>query len=262
MGNGSMRERASKFACFGIHFEKRVKRQEGKGEMNTTTRKFIGVVAAAVLAGSLIALAGCSSSGSGSAASASASSASASAASQSASASSAAASSQASASSAAASSQSASSEAASSQSAGIANPWSDAVNAEEAAKGAGIDSFALPEGAIADLGEPFAITYRYMDGMAEARYEFPASAVTVRTAKIADGDSFDISGDYNTYEYEWTETIANAPIACAGNREGESTKTYWGEGNVAHSLVAEGLGGDESFGLNTERLTVFVEAMN
>ena len=270
-GNNIVSELWEMAACVNARRNSRVseytlksvlKRQEGKGEMNTTTRKFIGVVAAAVLAGSLIALAGCSSSGSGSAASASASSASASAASQSASASSAAASSQASASSAAASSQSASSEAASSQSAGIANPWSDAVNAEEAAKGAGIDSFALPEGAIADLGEPFAITYRYMDGMAEARYEFPASAVTVRTAKIADGDSFDISGDYNTYEYEWTETIANAPIACAGNREGESTKTYWGEGNVAHSLVAEGLGGDESFGLNTERLTVFVEAMN
>lgn len=229
--------------------------------MNTTTRKFIGVAAAAVLAGSLIVLAGCASSGSGSAASASASSASASAASESASASSAAASSQT-ASSQAASSEAASSEAASSQSAGIANPWSDAASAEEAAKGAGIDSFALPEGAIADMGEPFAITYRYMDGMAEARYEFPASAVTVRTAKIADDDLFDISGDYNTYEYEWTETIANTPIACAGNREGESTKTYWGEGNVAHSLVAEGLGGDENFGLTVERLTVFVEAMN
>lgn len=218
--------------------------------MNATMKKWVGLTAAAVLACSLAVLAGCSSSGSSSAASASAStSASASAASES-------------ASSAASSSEAASSEAVSSQAAGIANPWSEAATAEEAAKGAGIDSFALPEGAIADMGEPFAITYRYMDGMAEARYEFPASAVTARTAKIAEGDLFDISGDYNTYEHEWTETIANTPIACAGNREGESTKTYWGEGTVAHSLVAEGLGGDENFGLTTERLTVFVEAMN
>ena len=216
--------------------------------MNATMKKWVGLTAAAVLAGSLIVLAGCSSGASSSAASSSAS-ASASAASTS-------------ASSAAASSGAASSEAASSQAAEIANPWSEAASAEEAAKGAGLDSFALPEGAIADMGEPFAITYRYMDGMAEARYEFPASAVTARTAKIAEGGSFDISGDYNTYANEWTETIANAPIACAGNREGESTKTYWGEGDVAHSLVAEGLGGDANFGLTTERLTVFVEAMN
>lgn len=88
------------------------------------------------------------------------------------------------------------------------------------------------------------------------------SAVTVRTAAIAEGDLFDISGDYNTYAHEWTEYIDNVPVACAGNREGESTKTYWGEDIIAHSLVAEGLGGDEDFGLNLERLTVFVEAMN
>lgn len=208
-------------------------------DMSTTMMKWASLTVATILAGLLIVLAGCSSSGSGSATSASASSASASA-----------------------SSAAASSAAASSQATGVANPWKSAASAEEAAKGAGIDSFALPEGAIADLGEPFEITYRYMDGMAEARYEFGASAVTARTAKIAEGETFDISGDYNTYKHEWTETIANTPIACAGNREGDSTKTYWGESTVAHSLVAEGLGGDQDFGLNTERLTVFVEAMN
>jgi len=143
----------------------------------------------------------------------------------------------------------------------MANPWSDATSAEEAAKGAGLEAFPLPEGEIADLGEPIDITYRYMDGMAEARYEFPASAVTVRTAKIAPDDLFDISGDNNTYANEWTEDIANTPIACAGNRKGESTKTYWGADGEAHSIVAEGLGGDDDFGLTLERLTVFVEAM-
>ena len=206
----------------------------------------MGFIAAAVLAGSLAILAGCTASSSGSAASASASSAETSSE----------------AASAEASGEAASAEASSGSYAGMANPWSDAASAEEAAKGAGIDSFALPQGAIADLGEPIAVTYRYMDGMAEAYYEFPASAITVRTAKIGKDDTFDISGDYNTYKNEWTENIANIPVACAGNREGESTKTYWGEGSVAHSLFAEGLGGDEDFGLNTKRLTVFVEAMN
>ena len=161
-----------------------------------------------------------------------------------------------------ASAAAASSEAASSASAEIANPWKEAASAEEAAKGAGIDSFALPQGEVADLGAPFVVTYRYMDGVAEAYYEFAASTVTARTAKIGAEDSFDISGDYNTYAHEWTETIANSPIACAGNREGDSTKTYWGADGVAHSLVAKGMGGDADFGLNTERLTAFVEAMN
>lgn len=135
------------------------------------------------------------------------------------------------------------------------------ASAEEAAKGAGLEAFPLPTGAIADLGEPIDITYRCMEGMAQARYEFPASAIVVRTAKIAEGDSFDISGDYNTYANEWTEYIGDVAVACAGNREGESTKTYWGGEGIAHSLGAEGLGGDEDFGLTVERLTVFVEAM-
>lgn len=203
--------------------------------MNATARKWLGIVAAAVLASSIVVLASCSS-GSGSASSASASASSS-------------------------ASASASNEAASSEAASIANPWTDAASAEEAAKGAGLDAFPLPEGEIADLGEPFEITYSYMDGMAQARYEFPASAVVVRTAKIAPGDSFDISGDYNTYAHEWTEAIGDVSVACAGNREGESTKTYWGEEELAHSLSAEGLGGDMDFGLNVDRLTVFVEAM-
>lgn len=119
----------------------------------------------------------------------------------------------------------------------------------------------MPEGEIASLGPIYEVEYRYMDGMAEARLQLAASVVTVRTAKIAEGDFFDISGDYNTYAYEWTEYIANTPIACAGNREGDSIKSYWGEDNIAHSIVAQGGGGDSDFGLNLERLTAVVEAM-
>ena len=215
--------------------------------MNATARKWMGLVVAAVLAGSIAVLAGCSSSGAGSASSATSAS-SASSASESA--------------PNVASVSAGASSASASEYVSMANPWSDAASAEEAAKGAGLDAFPLPEGAIADLGEPFEITYSYMDGMAQARYEFPASAVTVRTAAISPDDFFDVSGDYNTYKYEWTENVGNVPVACAGNREGESTKTYWGDEGVAHSLVAEGLGGDSDFGRTPERLAVFVEAMS
>ena len=248
-------------------------------KMSSTMKKTVGLIAAAVLAGSLLVLAGCASSSASSSASASASSASASAASTSASATSASASAastsaaSASATSASATAQSASAAAqsaaaasasqaaASSESAEIANPWHDAASAEEAAKGAGLDAFPIPEGELGDLGKIFEVSYRYMDGMAEARLQLAASVVTVRTAKIGAEDSFDISGDYNTYKYEWTEYIANMPIACAGNREGDSIKTFWGEDGIAHSIVAQGGGGDADFGLNANRLAVVVEAM-
>lgn len=200
--------------------------------MKTTSKKWIGLLATAMLACSVVGLAGCAAQGASS--------------------------NTASASSTAASSETTSS---ASAAASIANPWSDAANAEQAAKGAGLDAFALPEGDIADLGKPFEITYRYMDGMAEARLEFPASAVTARTSVSEGVEGADISGDYNTYAHEWTEEIDGITVTCAGNREGESTKTYWSSDGFYHSLVAEGLGGDADFGLTAERLAVFVEAM-
>ncbi|HAM16172.1 MAG TPA: hypothetical protein DCP91_10045 [Eggerthellaceae bacterium] len=135
------------------------------------------------------------------------------------------------------------------------------TSADEAAKGAGLDAFALPNGEIADMGKPFEITYRCMDGMAQARLEFPAAAITARTSSSEGVEGADISGDYNTYAHEWTEEIGGVTVACAGNREGESTKTYWNAGGLYHSLVAEGLGGDVDFGLTPERIAVFVEAM-
>lgn len=195
--------------------------------MKTTSKKWIGLVAAAILACSIGGLAGCSaqkaSSGAASASSETSSGASA--------------------------------------TASIANPWSDVASASEAAEGAGLDAFALPEGEVADLGKPFEITYRCMDGMAEARLEFAASAVTARTSASEGVEGADISGDYNAYAHEWTETIDGITVSCAGNREGESTKTYWSSEGLCHSLVAEGLGGDEDFGLTADRLAVFVEAM-
>ena len=69
---------------------------------------------------------------------------------------------------------------------GLANPWSDVESAEEAAKGAGIDSFVIAEDPGLDLGQLFERTYRCMDGIAEARLEFPASALTVRKGTIAE----------------------------------------------------------------------------
>ena len=55
---------------------------------------------------------------------------------------------------------------------GLANPWTDVGSSEEAAKGAGIDSFVIAEDPVIDLGENFGRTYRCMDGIAEARLEY------------------------------------------------------------------------------------------
>ena len=142
---------------------------------------------------------------------------------------------------------------------GLANPWSDVGSAEEAAKGAGIYSFVIAEDPGLDLGERFERTYRCMDGIAEARLEYPASALTVRKGTIA--EEGDISGDYTEYANTWTQDVNGIEVTCFGNREGDATKSIWTVDNMYFSIVAEGLGGDQDFGLNAERLTAMVNSI-
>lgn len=141
----------------------------------------------------------------------------------------------------------------------IANPWSDVGSAEDAAKGAGLDSFEIAEEIDLDLGENFERTYRCMEGIAEARLEFAASALTVR--KGTAGEDGDISGDYTEYKNTWTQDVNGVEVTCWGNREGEATKSIWSVDGVNYCIIAEGLGGDADFGLSAERLTAMVEAI-
>jgi hypothetical protein len=142
---------------------------------------------------------------------------------------------------------------------GLANPWSDVESAEEAAKGAGIDSFVIAEDPGLDLGQLFERTYRCMDGIAEARLEYPASALTVR--KGTNAEEGDISGDYTEYANTWTQDVNGIEVTCFGNREGDAAKSIWTVDNMYFSIVAEGLGGDQDFGLNAERLTAMVSSI-
>ena len=144
---------------------------------------------------------------------------------------------------------------------GLANPWSDVASAEEAAKGAGIDSFVIAEDPGIDLGENFERTYRCMDSIAEARLEYPASALTVRKGNGTYAEEGDISGDYTEYANTWTEDVNGIEVTCFGNREGDASKSIWTVDDMYFSIVAEGLGGDEDFGLNAERLAAMVSSI-
>lgn len=143
---------------------------------------------------------------------------------------------------------------------GLANPWTDVGSSEEAAKGAGIDSFVIAEDPVIDLGDNFERTYRCMDGIAEARLEYPASALTVR--KGTNAEDGDISGDYTEYAETWTQDVDGIEVTCFGNWEGDASKSIWNVDGMYYSIVAEGLGGDDDFGLNAERLTEMVRCIH
>lgn len=145
--------------------------------------------------------------------------------------------------------------------AGMANPWSDADSAEAAAEGAGFDEFVIPVGETISLGviDSEYVQYRCMEGMAEAVIGYPAAEVTVRKGttdlEMAEGD---ISGDYNEYKLDWTVSMGDIEVKCFGNREGEAMKTIWSAGGYDYAVLAEGLGGDDDFGLKADDIPVLV----
>lgn len=147
------------------------------------------------------------------------------------------------------------------ESVGMANPWSDVASAEEAAAGAGFDSFAAAEGLEISLGTVTPEVYRCMDGMAEVRFPIAAVEMTIRKGLPSTGDKGDISGDYNKYKKEWTQDVDGIEVKCFGNREGEATKSLWTEGDYCYCILAYGAGGDSDFGLQAEDLAALVKAV-
>ncbi len=145
------------------------------------------------------------------------------------------------------------------ESTGMANPWSDAESAEEAAKGAGLDGMELPADIDLDLGENFERTYRYMDGLAEITLEYAASQLTVRKGTV--GEEGDVSGDYNEYANTWTQDVDGVEVTCSGNKDGIATKAIWTADGMNYSLTCMGLGGDDDFGLAEEPLATLVGSL-
>ena len=75
------------------------------------------------------------------------------------------------------------------------------------------------------------------------------------------GNEEDISGDYGEYANTWTQNIKGLEVTCFGNREGDATKTIWQSGGYYYSITAQGLGGDEDFGLNADDLSSLINGI-
>lgn len=142
--------------------------------------------------------------------------------------------------------------------------WTQAATAEEAAKGAGLDILTDLNGTqttLGVLGEMGAITYRYMDGVAQIFCPVAAVEMSVIKGKVPSGVDGDVSLDSTPYKYVWTQDVGGQEVKCFGNREGEATKTIWTAGDYNYSIVAYGAGGDDDFGLSTEDVVTMVNAV-
>lgn len=144
--------------------------------------------------------------------------------------------------------------------AGLANPWQTADSLQEAAEGAGLDGFEIDATEIS-LGKLEPEEYRYMDGVVEVRIPVAAVDMTIRKGMASAAENGDISGDYNSYENEWTQNIKGLEVKCSGNREGEATKTIWMVDDTCYSITAYGAGGDDDFGLSADDLSSLINGL-
>ena len=109
---------------------------------------------------------------------------------------------------------------------GMPNPWSEAATPEEAAQGAVLDRFVLPETIGFAAFAPEQRTLSYMDGLAEAVYDNGADRLVIRKGT----GSLDVSGDYNTYPENRTLTADGRELRCSG-ADGQIRLVRWeGEG--------------------------------
>ena len=144
---------------------------------------------------------------------------------------------------------------------GMPNPWSDAESAEEAAAGAGIDSFTVPEpGTKLNSGQVFPYRFSYMEGLAQADTDLGAAQICLRKGVAT--DTGDVSGDYNEYSCSWKQDVDGIEVSCFGMDEGRATKSIWSDGDCDYCVLAYSQGDSSlDFGLDEQDLAVFVKAM-
>jgi hypothetical protein len=146
----------------------------------------------------------------------------------------------------------------------LANPVKTYDSLAKAEKAAGF-KFTVPEGVNID-GADYAQYYwsTINNDLIEVRYGGEGDEVCYMRkapASAADDDDADISGDYNSYENEWTQNIKGLEVKCSGNREGEATKTIWMVDDICYSITAYGAGGDDDFGLSADDLSTLINGI-
>ena len=143
---------------------------------------------------------------------------------------------------------------------GLANPWSEFETAAAAAESAGVGSFTLPENGVeTPTGGPVGWAgYQAMKGLAEADGYVGAASLTVRKGLKEAGE--DVSGDYNSYAFTWTQDVGDKTVTCSGNEDGRTMKAVWQDGDFRYSLAIRGQGDiHDTYGVDAETLAFLVE---
>lgn len=152
---------------------------------------------------------------------------------------------------------------------GIANPWSDAATAQEAAEGAGVGEFnLLAENTMVENGPVNWDSYHFMEGIAQADGYVGAGLMSVRkglpSAAVEKVDGVnDISGDYNEYDHSWELDANGTTIHCYSYEEGRTMKAIWESSDYCYAMLLRSQGDDEyKFGLGDNDIKTIASSIS
>ena len=142
---------------------------------------------------------------------------------------------------------------------GMENPWTECETAEEAADGAGVGYFIVPDDDTETSGGPVGwYAFRWMEGIAEAEGGIGSAELVVR--KGLNQDYEDVSGDYTEYAFEWTVETELWTVNCFGNEEGRAMKAIWLSDNFSYSIFVRGQGDlYDTYGIDEEAVKTLVD---
>ncbi len=145
--------------------------------------------------------------------------------------------------------------------------WIEAGTAAEAAAGAGIEDFEVPDQidvkALSMSGPQFSC----LDGVAQAYYEAAAACVYIRKAEGVYGAEI-TERDVKGFPCKWQqsvddegETDADDMVDCYGMKEGEAIVVQWTDGDETFAITSQGLGGEE-FTMDEKSIRTIVDAVD
>ena len=145
---------------------------------------------------------------------------------------------------------------------GMPNPWSEAKDAAEAAEGAGVGYFELPNALETSGGRVDFREFHWMKGLAQADGYIGTAQLTARKGLKQNGE--DISGDYTDYKETWNQDVGGVTVKCSGNEKGKAMRAMWVTDNFSYCILVRGQGDEafrDSYGVDADAVAALVSAI-
>ena len=143
-------------------------------------------------------------------------------------------------------------------SAGMADPWKETADKEEAEKGSGI-RFSLPVQEALPRhgdGEMRFWKYRWMTGTLETLFESVNDEMRIRISLDTEGEA--LTGDYTDYSQTWDESIKGLTVHCSGSGTNISNACF-DAGDLHYAILYNA--GMEGSGLTPDELNSLLMGM-